>query len=358
MTTMRFWTSRAIFSSRSKRKAQRPRKNPAVSAWLRLEGLESREVPSATVVTDQPDYLPGATAAITGSGYGPNETINLNIVLANGSQGTSWSVADDANGNFSTSVAIPSDGSWGTSSANPLTLTATGQTSALTAQTTFTDSATIAFAQLQNGNPAKGQVANWSGGDINSVNSSYTEGHSLPTRFEMTSLPSGKTITLDLQYDYTKIQSSTSFHAFDFLTTYNRTEAAAITAAHGEFGGTNITTLSTSSHKTTLAIPDDPDHLFDNALSAADRVITIYSDVTLPSATVTLLAPVVSSNGIQKDIRISFGNPSGTGAVTQIAVFWGAHLAIGPHEWGTTSTGVSLGAAGYLGRSIPPRRSE
>ncbi len=139
MTTMRSWISRAVFSNRSKRKARRPRQHPAVAVWLRLEDLESREVPSATVMMDQSVYYPGDTASITGSGYAPNETVNLNIVLATGTQATSWSVADDANGNFSTSVTMPSDGSWSSSSVNPLTLTATGQTSGLSAQTTFTD---------------------------------------------------------------------------------------------------------------------------------------------------------------------------------------------------------------------------
>jgi hypothetical protein len=101
--------------------------------------LEDRTLPSAAVWTDHPDYAPGATTVINGSGYGPNETVNLSVVLASGAQGPAWSVTGDASGNFSTSVDVPGDGSWATTSANPMTLTAAGQTSGLSAQTTFTD---------------------------------------------------------------------------------------------------------------------------------------------------------------------------------------------------------------------------
>jgi hypothetical protein len=167
---------------------------------LRLEALEERWLPSAVVSTDQQNYAPGDTAYITGSGYGANESINLNILLATGTQGAAWSVADDAYGNFSTSVGIPSDGSWATDSVNPLTLTATGQTSGLSAQTTFTDAA-ASLAQWQNLG-----AGSWVNGDLNPQKATLYEGDSVAYQDQFTSLKtaSGNVYTFGIQWETTK----------------------------------------------------------------------------------------------------------------------------------------------------------
>src|SRR5262245_15935855 len=60
----------------------------------RLEFLESRLAPSATVVTDKPDYAPGSTAIITASGFQPGETVQLQVLHTDGLPNT------DSNGNY------------------------------------------------------------------------------------------------------------------------------------------------------------------------------------------------------------------------------------------------------------------
>ena len=95
---------------------------------------------AAEVTTNQTDYYPGETVVISGTGFQPGEMVTLvlevqkdgirlqeDIVLL--------SEADD-NGNFQNSELVVDEAHLGAT----FLLTATGQTSGITAQTTFTDS--------------------------------------------------------------------------------------------------------------------------------------------------------------------------------------------------------------------------
>ncbi|HEV2202270.1 MAG TPA: kelch repeat-containing protein [Bryobacteraceae bacterium] len=91
------------------------------------------------VRTDKPDYQPGDTATITGSGFAPNETVNVIIEevvdIDNDSPITLTPAPQaDANGSFSAQFPI------NVADLNiRFYLNATGQTSGLTAGMTFTD---------------------------------------------------------------------------------------------------------------------------------------------------------------------------------------------------------------------------
>ncbi|HYJ64188.1 MAG TPA: hypothetical protein VEV62_10625, partial [Parafilimonas sp.] len=61
---------------------------------------------TATITTDQPDYAPGSTAIISGSGFQPGETVTLQVLHdpTGGDDATDpshqpWTVVADANGN-------------------------------------------------------------------------------------------------------------------------------------------------------------------------------------------------------------------------------------------------------------------
>src|SRR5437870_2850332 len=91
---------------------------------------------AATVATDKADYAPGQTVVITGSGWEPGETVVLILheepQLDPDLQLTAFA---DANGDFTNadfSVDVFDIGV-------TFTLTATGGSSGLTAETTFTD---------------------------------------------------------------------------------------------------------------------------------------------------------------------------------------------------------------------------
>ena len=52
-----------------------------------LESLETRQLLSVMVATDQTDYAPGATALISGSGFEPGDPITLQVVHTDGKPG-------------------------------------------------------------------------------------------------------------------------------------------------------------------------------------------------------------------------------------------------------------------------------
>src|SRR5437016_1933928 len=100
--------------------------------------------PAPTVTTDQADYPPGSTVYITGTGFAPGETVTCQVLhvdatVTDNDTSTAhqpWDVVADDSGNFSTTWYVPLDED---ELGATLQLTATGQTSGLTAQATFTD---------------------------------------------------------------------------------------------------------------------------------------------------------------------------------------------------------------------------
>src|SRR5919201_6032354 len=96
----------------------------------------SAHASAATVATDQPDYAPGQTVVITGSGWEPGETVVLvlheDLALEPDLQLTAVA---DANGDFTNADFIVDIFDIGVT----FTLTATGLSSGLTAEMTFTD---------------------------------------------------------------------------------------------------------------------------------------------------------------------------------------------------------------------------
>src|SRR4051794_38884220 len=75
-------TSRTPGSRRRRRQAA-PRKWAARSV-LGLEQLEARTLLSASVWLNKPDYIPGSTAVINGSGFQAGETVQLQVVRTDG----------------------------------------------------------------------------------------------------------------------------------------------------------------------------------------------------------------------------------------------------------------------------------
>src|SRR5262249_17254733 len=92
--------------------------------------------------TDLQDYSPFSFVQITGAGFQPGEIVNNQVVQIEGPAAgmayAPWSVTAEALGGFQTTWYVFTDDLIGTT----LQLTATGQSSALTGTTTFSDSAT------------------------------------------------------------------------------------------------------------------------------------------------------------------------------------------------------------------------
>src|SRR5262245_36542167 len=120
---------------------------------MTVEALEERIQPSANpfVITDLPDYSPGSTAIFNAGNFLPGETLDFHVARTDGVPIESppavvdWSVLDGGpddldgvvDGNIQTTWYV--DSQFLNAS---LQLTATGESSALRADTTFTDSGT------------------------------------------------------------------------------------------------------------------------------------------------------------------------------------------------------------------------
>src|SRR5437899_8691942 len=103
---------------------------------LTLQGMAMAQ--SATVMTDKADYAPGTIVTITGTGWQPGETVTLQLVESPliDTHPDLTAVAD-ASGNIFNNQFSPDSYDVDVT----FTLTATGGTSGLQAQTTFTDAA-------------------------------------------------------------------------------------------------------------------------------------------------------------------------------------------------------------------------
>ena len=116
-----------------------------ISAWVGSASAQTQ--PSVT--TDQPDYAPRSTARISGAGFQPGEIVRLQVLRIDldenaGAEHHPWRVTASADGDFQTTWYVTMHEADAT-----LQLTATGLTSGLVAQRTFTDSASTNYFRTQ-----------------------------------------------------------------------------------------------------------------------------------------------------------------------------------------------------------------
>jgi uncharacterized repeat protein (TIGR01451 family) len=292
----------------------------------------------AEVETDQADYPPGSTAYIIGSGFLPKETVSLQVLHADGtpSDGADhepWSVRADSRGEFASSWHVCEDDCLGAL----LELTAVGQRSGRIAQAQFTDGPSASNGQLLGWLDLTQQ---W-GSTIQSANSRYGEGDTIPLRFNV-SLAAGTTHTLLLKYDFS---TDNVHYFFDSLGSYNASVRNADPAA-------GLSGLGTPTQK---AIPADLALL--RPAAQVPGVLTAYNVSSLNfGATYTLV------NGV-KSILLTFTVAPGTGS-KNVVIAYGGHLA-SEAIWGTgngasqfpgasTKAYVSLDNSADLNVSVNP----
>jgi hypothetical protein len=125
-------------------------------AGVRLEAAAAQsDTPNqATLTTDRDDYAPYSFVYISGTGFFPGETVNLIVAESSPNPGVfePWNVVADENGSFETTWYVFSEDLIGAT----LQLTATGQSSGMTASATFTDAAASGVAP--NGDPGGFEV--------------------------------------------------------------------------------------------------------------------------------------------------------------------------------------------------------
>jgi hypothetical protein len=118
---------------------------------------------AASITTDQLDYPPFMDVHVSGTGFAPNENVELQLKMQNTDGSWTdvasttdwpnpWTVIADANGNISDEWNVWSEDFYGVS----FLLSAAGQISGLVAETRFTDALSIASVSPNSGPIAGG----------------------------------------------------------------------------------------------------------------------------------------------------------------------------------------------------------
>src|SRR5262245_42699792 len=342
-----------------------------------VEALEDRRLLSVNVTTDKFDYLPASTAYFTASGFDPGAAVQFQVVKTSVTPNEvkgNWSVTDNssadlapASGTVETSWYVDPSFSVGAN----FSLTATGLAGGVmtTATTTFSDSEAANLDQAENG-PATMPLAtsNWINGNLNTNDSHYREGDSVPFRMDLTGL-TGSTHTLVIQFDYTVTSGN---HAYDYLTSFDRLRSNNQTLPNPLLNtwvsgtGTIATTTSTFAIPTDtningVVITPQPNNnppsispfqqipglmaMFDNAAGSATNKITnvFYSDeMGNPTA-----PPAQQGSALTGTITIQFIS---TGQ-SEVVLAWGGHIG-SALEWGKGNSATAISGSPYHMRLI------
>ena len=302
------------------------------------------------VFTDRPNYFPGETALITGLGFWPNEVITLQVIhiddTAEGGAGHApWSVSADAFGNFESSWFVDPDDSGG----SMFKLVATGSSSGLVAETTFTDgSANLdSCANGPASSPAFCAGDNWDNGNLNASKSHYGEGDSVPFRTILENLTAGNTYKLTIEYDTTQGGK----HAFDYLTSFDRTEPTPGNNPCTRKVGGSIVSVCDPLTGITTPIPTDQNvsNGQNGAPGGGDDIVQIPGVFTLFNGT----AFSVLNPGSEYTLSGSYAGNSSTSITVQftasstIAVIaWGGHIAT-RLNWGLANSAIAIDGSPY-----------
>ncbi len=193
---------------------------------------------SATLTTDKADYAPTDTALITGTGYNPNETYTLLITSVN-NYSFSTTVAADSSGNIA--YAYQLDGTYRPT----YTVQAIDSTGKVVATITFTDAPLPSDTKLNQWKTVPS--GSWTTGSLNSSNSNYTEGETVPFELDIGKIAtSGNPYTFSVCRDY---QSGSHF-GYISLQLYNTSRPAvadgSISTTNTPFSGSNISSISST----------------------------------------------------------------------------------------------------------------
>ncbi len=341
-------------------------------------GLSAEVYGFATVSTNKPDYAPGETVIITGTGYAAGETVQLTLVEDPAIHANVvLSAVADAAGNISNSNYSPELHDIGVR----FYLYALGQASGYSAKNTFTDAPAADIDQCRTGaasapsdcntgayNLGGGNDTGWVNGNAGSSNAHYTEGFAIGYRVRMDEVPTTQNIDVFLSYD----NKHSDHVAIDFLTHYQCLEP------HGGFGHAAETispedgTVHDSTSPTLFTIPlpstvnstapvgaPDPDGGFNDCVSGGNadgNKMAIWGgtilaiDYTNPNscpgvpATANMLGTY--ADGVNQSttfIRVQI-DPSSA----DVILGWGGHIA-SRVDWGFFSPTDPRSAGGING---------
>jgi hypothetical protein len=312
--------------------------------------LHVANVDESSVYTDKPNYQPGETALIFGFGFAPNELVTLQVVHLNGTaeggEGHEpWDVLADEFGNFTSMWFVNLDDSAG----SQFLLTARGNSSGLEADFVFSDgSANLdTCANGPTSAPVQCTGANWENGNLNATKSHYFEGDSVPYRTVFEDLVVGHAYTITIEYDTT--QGGT--HAFDYLTSFDRTEPTPGNNPCTQKQGGSIVDICDPTSFVTTPIPVDP-----NATAGQDGIPGNGDDFTQVPGVFTLFngnALSIVNPGSPYTLSGSYAANSSTAITVQFnatdttaVLAWSGHISTRVN-WGTANSAIAINGSPY-----------
>jgi len=186
---------------------------------------------ASEVMTDTTDYAPADTVLITGASFQPFETVVLQVSYDDGdtlkgSAGLPWFETADQYGGVQSFWIAPYD----LGPDDTLMVAGTGDSSGEEDVASFLVCPPKDLHQLQNGIGTS--AANWAKGNVNSDNSCYSEGRSVPYRYFLKGLAGGTKHYFTITCDWTKGE----IHGLDYFTDYDISESVGIAASGGSCG--------------------------------------------------------------------------------------------------------------------------
>jgi Prealbumin-like fold domain len=298
--------------------------------------LNNAEGGSPTIASDLPDYNPGGTVTLSGSGWDSGGA-QVHIVV-NDDVGQTWQhvvdVAPDSNGDVTDVFQLPNY------FVAQYSVQATQQTASgtLTATSSFTDANPSADLDQCANDPdpspntdgCSASASDWVNGNIGASKAVYFEGDSLPyrMRFDNLSLASH---SVTIEWDTTK----SGKHALDYIDTYNQT----VGTANPSLG------VSPCGSPTTFPIPADPQ-------VTGAGVTPIAGNLTLYGGTITSVSSYSYPDGSgfagDKSARITINF---TASQANPVLAWAGHIS-SRADWGLNNSAVAISGSPYHTRLI------
>jgi uncharacterized repeat protein (TIGR01451 family) len=178
--------------------------------------------------------------------------------------------------------------------------------------------------QCRNGTLAAPEAcsgASWQNGNLGSENAHYREGDSVPFRAVVTDLSTTGSHTLTIEYD----TLAGGKHAYDYLTSYNRTETSAAPCSG----------VSPCIPGAGAAIPGDALSFANPASSQASGSISIWNGA------ISSIAYGGSDAAGKRSVTITF-----TATASTVVLAWGGHVA-SQLDWGAGNAAGAISGSPY-----------
>src|SRR5262245_12505517 len=188
-----------------------------------------------------------------------------------------------------------------------------------------------AFGSTQDCPGAAASDGNWQNGDLNANNSHFREGDSVPFRIVFSGLSGSNSVTIHWQVTNTPAQ-----HAYDYLTTWNRT----VTSANPCDGVASCVLASPTSTK---AIPADPTLAAGCGFlgSQIAGVFTMWGGTISSVSAYGLSGCAPTSSNTNNTITINF-----TASSANPVLAWGGHIA-SSIDWGQGHSASAISGSPY-----------